>query len=59
MGADVSDAETASDEMVAEVAAGGTYSFAPEPDEDEAVLPGEDAARGRGCRAAPAEAAGG
>jgi small subunit ribosomal protein S2 len=43
MGADVSDAETASDEMVAKVAAGGTYSFAPEPDEDEAVLPGEDA----------------
>jgi small subunit ribosomal protein S2 len=44
MGADVSDAETASDEMIAQVAAGGTYSFAPEPDEDEAVLPGEDAA---------------
>ena len=44
MNADVSDAETASDEMVAAVAAGGTYSFAPEPDEDEAVLPGEDAA---------------
>ncbi len=43
MGADVSDAETASDEMVAAVAAGGTYSFAPEPDEDEAVLPGEEA----------------
>jgi small subunit ribosomal protein S2 len=41
MGADVSDAETASDEMVAAVAAGGTYSFEPEPDEDEAVLPGE------------------
>ncbi|MGD8682536.1 MAG: 30S ribosomal protein S2 [Chloroflexota bacterium] len=44
MGADVSDAETASDEMIAAVAAGGTYSFAPEPDEDEAVLPGEEAA---------------
>ncbi len=43
MGADVNDAETASDEMVAAVAAGGTYSFAPEPDEDEAVLPGEEA----------------
>ncbi len=41
IGADVSDAETASDEMVAAVAAGGTYSFAPEPDDDEAVLPGE------------------
>ena len=46
LGADVSDAETASDEMVAAVAAGGTYSFAPEPDEDEAVLPGETAAEG-------------
>jgi small subunit ribosomal protein S2 len=46
MTADVSDAETASDEMVAAVAAGGTYSFAPEPDEDEAVLPGEDPAAG-------------
>ena len=44
MGTDVSEAETASDEMVAAVAAGGTYSFAPEPDEDEAVLPGEEAA---------------
>ncbi len=43
VGVDVSEAETASDEMVAAVAAGGTYSFAPEPDEDEAVLPGEDA----------------
>jgi small subunit ribosomal protein S2 len=43
MGTDVADAETASDEMVAAVAAGGTYSFAPEPDEDEAVLPGEEA----------------
>ncbi len=40
---DVTDAETASDEMLAAVAAGGTYSFAPEPDEDEAVLPGEAA----------------
>ncbi len=43
MGTDVSDAETASDEMLAAVAAGGTYSFAPEPDEDDAVLPGEEA----------------
>jgi small subunit ribosomal protein S2 len=42
MGTDVGDAETASDEMVAAVAAGGTYSFAPEPDEDEGVLPGEE-----------------
>jgi small subunit ribosomal protein S2 len=51
MGADVSDAETASDEMIAAVAAGGTYSFAPEPDEDEAVLPGEEGA----TEAAPAD----
>ena len=43
VGVDASDAEGASDEMIAKVAAGGTYSFAPEPDEDEAVLPGEDA----------------
>jgi small subunit ribosomal protein S2 len=42
MTADVTDAETASDEMVAAVAAGGTYSFAPEPDDDEAMLPGEE-----------------
>jgi len=53
-GADVSDAEQASDEMIAAVAAGGTYSFAPEPDEDESVLPGEAAAAAEG---APAEAA--
>ncbi|MBA3308298.1 MAG: 30S ribosomal protein S2 [Chloroflexi bacterium] len=32
--------EEASDEMVAALAAGGTFSFAPEPDEDEALLPG-------------------
>jgi small subunit ribosomal protein S2 len=56
MGADVSDAETASAEMVAKVAAGGTYSFAPEPDEDEAVLPGEDAAETPAADATPAEA---
>ena len=55
MGADVSDAETASDEMVAAVAAGGTYSFAPEPDEDEAVLPGEESAEA-GAAEAPAAA---
>ncbi len=53
IGADVSDAETASDEMLAAVAAGGTYSFAPEPDEDEAVLPGEEGAE---ATAAPAAA---
>ena len=57
MGADVSDAETASAEILAKVAAGGTYSFAPEPDEDEAVLPGEDAAETPPAdAAAPAEA---
>jgi hypothetical protein len=52
MGADVSDAETASDEMIAQVAAGGTYSFAPEPDEDEAVLPGEEVAEAESALAA-------
>jgi small subunit ribosomal protein S2 len=66
MGADVSDAETASDEIVAKVAAGGTYSFAPEPDEEEAVLPGEEtpaadaaapAADAPAAEVAPAEAA--
>ena len=55
MSADVSDAEIASDDLVAKVAAGGTYSFAPEPDEDEAVLPGEAAAE-EGAAAKPAEA---
>jgi small subunit ribosomal protein S2 len=35
--------EEASDEMVAALAAGGTFSFAPEPDEDEALLPGAGA----------------
>jgi small subunit ribosomal protein S2 len=55
-GADVSDAETASDEMVAAVAAGGTYSFAPEPDEDEAVLPGEEAAGTPAAAASASEA---
>jgi small subunit ribosomal protein S2 len=42
MGADVSEAEEASDEVMAAIAAGGTYSFAPEPDEDESLLPGEE-----------------
>jgi hypothetical protein len=35
----VAEAEEASDEMMAALAAGGTYSFTPEPDEDE-LLPG-------------------
>ncbi|MFO1541058.1 MAG: 30S ribosomal protein S2, partial [Chloroflexota bacterium] len=34
MEAEVSDAEEASDELVAALAAGGTFSFAPEPDEE-------------------------
>ena len=42
MGADVSEAEEASDEVMAAIAAGGTYSFVPEPDEEESVLPGEE-----------------
>ena len=43
-GAEVSEAEEASDEVMAAIAAGGTYSFAPEPDEDEdALLPGAEA----------------
>jgi hypothetical protein len=42
MGADVTEAEEASDEVMAAIAAGGTYSFVPEPDEEDAVLPGED-----------------
>jgi ribosomal protein S2 len=39
-GAVVEEQEEASDEMVAALAAGGTFSFEPEPDEDE-LLPGE------------------
>jgi len=54
MGADVSDAEEASDEVMAAIAAGGTYSFVPEPDEDEAVLPGETAATAEAAPAADA-----
>jgi small subunit ribosomal protein S2 len=34
-------AEEATDEMIAALAAGGTFSFEPEPDEDEPLLPGE------------------
>ncbi|HSH21932.1 MAG TPA: hypothetical protein VK992_04830, partial [Candidatus Caenarcaniphilales bacterium] len=40
-GAVVEGQEEASDEMVAALAAGGTFSFEPEPDEDE-LLPGEE-----------------
>jgi small subunit ribosomal protein S2 len=39
----VEEHEEASDEMVAALAAGGTFSFEPEPDEDE-LLPAETAA---------------
>ena len=43
--AEVSEAEEASDEMIAAIAAGGTFSFAPEPDEEE-LLPGAPAVEG-------------
>jgi small subunit ribosomal protein S2 len=36
----IEEPEEASDEMVAALAAGGTFSFEPEPDEDEPLLPG-------------------
>ena len=39
----VEEQEEASDEMIAALAAGGTFSFEPEPDEEE-LLPGEQAA---------------
>jgi small subunit ribosomal protein S2 len=42
MEAEVTEAEEASEELVAQLAAGGTFSFAPEPDEDE-LLPGAPA----------------
>ena len=45
MPASVEEQEEASDEMVAALAAGGTFSFEPEPDEDE-LLPVEAAADG-------------
>src|SRR5690349_3958818 len=45
MAAAVEEQEEASDEMVAALAAGGTFSFEPEPDEDE-LLPVEAAADG-------------
>ena len=38
--AEIEEPEEASDEMIAALAAGGTFSFEPEPDEDD-VLPGE------------------
>jgi small subunit ribosomal protein S2 len=44
MTAAVEEQEEASDEMVAALAAGGTFSFEPEPDEDEPLLPVEAAA---------------
>ncbi len=39
MPAEVTEAEEASEELLAAIAAGGTFSFAPEPEEDE-LLPG-------------------
>jgi small subunit ribosomal protein S2 len=39
-GGAIEEPEEASDEMVAALAAGGTFSFEPEPDEDEPLLPG-------------------
>jgi len=39
MDAEIAGAEEASDELVAALAVGGTFSFAPEPDEDD-LLPG-------------------
>ena len=42
-GAVIEEQEEASDEMVAALAAGGTFSFEPEPDEDEPLLPDEGA----------------
>ena len=59
LGADVSDAEEASDEVMAAIASGGTYSFAPEPDEDEeALLPGAEGVEGDEMAAAVPAAAG-
>jgi small subunit ribosomal protein S2 len=39
--ADLGEAEQASDEMMAALSAGGTFSFAPDEDEEESILPGE------------------
>jgi small subunit ribosomal protein S2 len=55
MAAEVADAEEASDEMLAAIAAGGTYSFTPEPDEEEPLLPG--ATDGEGPEAGPGDVA--
>jgi small subunit ribosomal protein S2 len=51
MSAEVAEAEEASDELVAALAAGGTYSFAPDQEEED-LLPG-----GPEAEAAPDEAA--
>ena len=53
MEAEVNGAEEASDEMIAAIAAGGTFSFAPEPDEEE-LLPGAPAVVVDGAEGAPA-----
>jgi small subunit ribosomal protein S2 len=39
--ADLGEAEQASDEMMAALSAGGTFSFTPDEDEEESILPGE------------------
>jgi len=41
---EIGEAEEASDEMMAALAAGGTFSFAPDEDEEESILPGEPVA---------------
>jgi small subunit ribosomal protein S2 len=56
MPASVEEQEEASDEMVAALAAGGTFSFEPEPDEDE-LLPVETAAGAPDAEEADAEEA--
>jgi small subunit ribosomal protein S2 len=56
MPASVEEQEEASDEMVAALAAGGTFSFEPEPDEDE-LLPVEAAAAAPDAEEADAEEA--
>ncbi|MEA2621582.1 MAG: small subunit ribosomal protein [Chloroflexota bacterium] len=38
---EVGEAEQASDEMMAALSAGGTFSFTPDEDEEESILPGE------------------
>jgi small subunit ribosomal protein S2 len=53
--AEVEEPEEASDEMIAALAAGGTFSFEPEPDEED-ILPGEQATEREDAPAAEPEA---